>query len=260
MQKSVLRYPGGKSKAVDLILPYIPENTKEIVAPFVGGASIELACASKGISVVAYDVFFPLVCFWQKLLTNPERLVKNVQKYYPLSKESFYKLQKSHTSEKDLEEMAAQFFVLNRTSFNGSTLSGGMSPNHPRFNQSSIDRLSKFKIKNFTVECKDFEESIPLHPDSLLYLDPPYMIKNTLYGNKGDTHKNFNHMALFNLLKNRKKWILSYNNSPEIRELYKDFHQVFPSWKYGMGKDKDSREILILSDDIFEEYQKKNVI
>ena len=39
----------------------------------------------------------------------------------------------------------------------------------------------------------DFKKSIPKHPNDLLYLDPPYKIKNKLYGNRGDLHKDFEH-------------------------------------------------------------------
>ncbi len=250
IQKSVLRYPGGKSRAVETILKYIPENTKEIVSPFFGGGSIELACASLGMKVYGYDVFSSLVEFWQELLENPNTLVANVQKYLPLTKEQFYQLQKDQINLKTKTERASAFYVLNRSSFSGSTLSGGMSPNHPRFNQNSIDRLKDFKIENLSVDCLDFEDSILLHPDKLLYLDPPYLIKEALYGKKGDTHKNFNHKKLFELLSGRDNWILSYNDCPEIREMYKDYKIICPEWKYGMSDDKNSREVLIFSKDL----------
>jgi DNA adenine methylase len=249
-QKSLLRYPGGKSRAVSYIIPLIPKDTKEVVAPFFGGGSIELALASKGIKVFGYDVFSQLVCFWNEVIKNPTRLKKNVATYYPLSKDDFYKLQKRLPKETDTAQIAAIFYVLNRSSFSGSTLSGGMSPGHPRFTQTSIDRISSFKIKNLKIACLDFKESIAKHPDALLYLDPPYLIKGTLYGIKGNTHKDFDHQGLSEILKNRDNWILSYNDCPEIRELYKGYKILTPSWKYGMSTDKDSKEVIILSHDI----------
>ncbi|MDA8215915.1 MAG: DNA adenine methylase [Nitrospiraceae bacterium] len=62
--KSLLRYPGGKSKAIDIICKLIPEGTTELCSPFFGGGSVELACTSKGIRVYGYDIFEPLVEFW----------------------------------------------------------------------------------------------------------------------------------------------------------------------------------------------------
>jgi DNA adenine methylase len=248
--KSPLRYPGGKSRAVDIISKLIPRNVKKLCSPFFGGGSVELACAAKGIKVYGYDVFAPLVEFWACLQENSNHLASEVEKYYPLPKKKFYELQNEQTNFTDKFQRASVFYVLNRSSFSGSTLSGGMSPDHPRFTQSSIQRLRDFYNPNFEVNELDFKKSIDLHCDTLLYLDPPYLIKNNLYGKKGDTHKCFDHKGLAEILKERDNWILSYNNCPEIQELYKDYKILYPNWKYGMSADKYSNEVLIISKDL----------
>jgi DNA adenine methylase len=96
----------------------------------------------------------------------------------------------------------------------------------------------------------DFKKSIPRHKNTLLYLDPPYLIQSKLYGKKGDLHKNFDHYTLAKMLKKRNNWILSYNNSKEIHEMYSDYTILYPDWKYGMSQNKRSREVLILSHDL----------
>ncbi len=252
---SPLRYPGGKSRAVETLSELLP-TSKELVSPFFGGGSFELFCANNNIKVKGYDIFDPLVCFWQCLLEDPKKLSQEVKKYFPLSKENFYKLQKQKDFKNKIEQ-AAIFFVLNRSSFSGSTLSGGMSPNHPRFNIRSIEKLENFNIQNFTVENKSFEESIVENSGSLFYLDPPYLIKNMLYGKKGDTHKGFDHIKLKEIITEEKNWIMSYNSSEEIIEIYKDYNYILPKWKYGMSKNKESNEILIFSKNVFE-YLKDN--
>lgn len=252
--KSPLRYPGGKSRAVKIISKYIPQDTKKICSPFFGGGSLEIYFAQNGIRVYGYDIFGPLVDFWQILLKNPKKLAINVQKYHPLKKEEFYKLQKLQLQSKSKIERATVFFVLNRTSFSGSTLSGGMASggvdNNPRFTKSSIDKIQSFRIKNLSVQQLDFKRSIPRHKNILLYLDPPYLIRNKLYGKKGDLHKNFDHQGLAKILKKRDNWILSYNDSKEIHELYSDYRILNPDWKYGMSANKKSREVLIVSHDL----------
>jgi len=255
MIKSPLRYPGGKSRAVKILYHYIPMNTKELCSPFFGGGSFEIYCAQKGIRVYGYDNFRPLVDFWQYLLEDPNKLADEVEIHYPLPKEKFYEFQRDQIESKNKLERATLFYVLNRTSFSGSTLSGGMASggphNNPRFTPSSIERLRKFKIENLTVEFADFKESIKKHKDTLLYLDPPYMIKNKLYGRKGDLHKDFDHEGLFEILQKHNNWILSYNNSKEIRDLYSNFHVETPAtWTYGMSTNKSPREVVILSDNI----------
>jgi len=254
MIRSPLRYPGGKSRAVKILYQYIPKNTKELCSPFFGGGSFEIYCAHKGIMVYGYDNFQSLIDFWQCLLRVPNKLADEIEKFQPLKKEDFYKLQKIHIESKNKLERATLFYVINRTSFSGSTLSGGMASggpyDNPRFTKSSIDRIREFRIKNLTVNRSDFNKSILKHKDILLYLDPPYLIENKLYGRKGDLHRDFDHNGLASLLHKRGKWILSYNESEEIRNLYKGYRIETPMWTYGMSSNKKSREILILSNDI----------
>jgi hypothetical protein len=62
---SVLIYPGGKTKLVDIVKTYIPKGTKIICSPFFGGGSLEIFCnRSYGMEVKGYDYYWPLVNFW----------------------------------------------------------------------------------------------------------------------------------------------------------------------------------------------------
>jgi len=247
--RSPLRYPGGKTRAIKSIYSCIPKNETKLCSPFLGGGSIELACTTR-MTVYGADIFEPLIAFWHILLSNPGQLVERVTSYYPLSKPNFYNLQKRYVNLENEIERAAAFFVLNRSSFSGTTLSGGMSPGHPRFNESAIERLRVFKADNFNVECADYKDVIPKHKDAFLYLDPPYMNGQNLYGIKGDTHKGFDHTALSELLHKRDRWIMSYNDCTAIRELYKNNPILSIEWIYGMSKNKKSNEVLVLSPDL----------
>ena len=247
--RSPLRYPGGKNRAIEKICAYIPDEEKVLCSPFIGGGSVELACSVR-MEVRGYDIFSPLVDFWHALTTDNEHLADKVLSYYPLSKSRFYELQKNYLRLEFPLEKAAAFYVLNRASFSGTTLSGGMSPGHPRFTFSAIERLRKFKVNNFKVKKADFRESILLNEDAFLYLDPPYLNGQNLYGHKGDTHKGFNHETLSEILHTRDRWIMSYNDCETVRRFYSDY-KIFPlTWTYGMNKTKISNEILVLSHDL----------
>lgn len=255
--ESPLRYPGGKSRAVQMITRFLPPHIKTLCSPFLGGGAVELYCAAMGVKVQAYDKFIPLVNFWQQLLSQPAALHQQVQSYHPLDKDRFYALQNQQTigeesksTRLDSLDKAAQFYVLNRASFSGSTLSGGMSPGHPRFNQRAIGKLADFHNPNLLVKQADFQDSLAKHTEDFLYLDPPYWLKQKLYGQKGDLHQAFDHGALGQWLKKRNQWILSYNDCETVRQLYDGFRQIKPYWKYGMAENKTSNELLIFSHDL----------
>jgi DNA adenine methylase len=76
-----LRYPGGKSRAVKVILPLIPEDCGELCSPFLGGGSIEIAAAERGMTVHGYDLFAPLVWFWEEILTRPDKVSRRARTY-----------------------------------------------------------------------------------------------------------------------------------------------------------------------------------
>lgn len=261
---SPLRFPGGKTLACAKFIKYLPKDVKTICSPFLGGGSFELYCALNfGIKVIGYDLFESLVMFWNCLLEDPERLAEIVSTYLPVvTKEQFYELQRTLRQIEDLWEKAGAFFILNRTSFSGSTQSGGFSPldkkgRNGRFNERNVEFLRSFRVPEgtLTVEHVSFEESILLHPEAFVYADPPYLVDSKLYGNRGDLH-DIDHKLLAKLLHSRGNWMLCYNDHPEVRPLYRGFYVVDGrdglSWSYGMSKSKKSKEVLILSDDVAE--------
>jgi len=62
--KTILRYAGGKSRAIKHINQFIPDDINDIVSPFIGGGSLEVFLATeRNLKVKAYDIFFHLVNF-----------------------------------------------------------------------------------------------------------------------------------------------------------------------------------------------------
>jgi len=238
--KSLLRYPGGKSRALKHIIPYFPKNLTEMVSPFFGGGSIEIHYAAQGARVHGYDIFEPLTNFWQEVLSHPESLAKRLEEEFrPCSKPDFAEYQEKHSSrDENSHERACMFYALNRSSFSGATLSAGWSKEAAakRFTKSSIERLKNFVCPSLTVEQADFTDSLRRHDDeTFIYADPPYLLeKSTLYGERGSTHKDFDHQRFAEEIKKKNNWVISYNPHPEILELYKDYEIVYPEWSMSM--------------------------
>ena len=242
-----LRYPGGKTRGVATIMQRL-RSRKELLSPFFGGGAVERAFLQQGGDVFGAEIFEPLVNFWVRVRMDRNRVADIAETYLPLSKKRFTEIQRDlpFTQKNGSFERAAMFFVLNRASYSGSTLSGGMSPNHPRFNANAIQNLRKTDgLNNLRLYYATYEHMLTCWPyDMQAYIDPPYYGKKGLYGVKGEL-SDFDHDKLEYCLRHRTNWLLSYNNVPEIRKLYEARHMVEASWSYGMGKNKVGKELLI---------------
>ena len=236
---SPLRYPGGKTRAVRKFEKYLPKDVTTIFSPFFGGGSFELFCIrNHGIKVVGYDLYDPVITFWNCLLNDPERLAAIVSTYLPVvRKEQFYQLQRNFRQIEDPWERAGAAYVLNRCSFSGTMEAGGMSPlekdgRNGRFTESNVEFLKGFRVPQgmLTVEHASFEESIVRYPVEFLFLDPPYMVESKLYGRGGDLHE-IDHVLLEDMLRSHGSWILCYNDCPEVRRA---LIAVFMLWMTGM--------------------------
>ena len=263
LARSPLQYPGGKSKAVRQICALIPRDTKELISPFLGGAWVELALDQIGVKVYGFDFFQPVVDFWQEAIHDAEYLSRVVRNMWllPTTVEDFKAAQGMKFG--NIVDRAAQFYYLNRASFSGRGFSGSMCKKQKGYKESNREFLSKFKVNHMRVYFQDFRDTINRNGDDIfMYLDPPYAIgKNSqYYGVDGDMHDEFPHEELVALLKKKKNWLMSYNNSEYIYDLFKDFRIVVPDgWSYGMspGAEK-SREVFILGDGIPEVIVEEN--
>ena len=257
--KSPLRYPGGKTRAckpLDIILNdhFNITHFKNIVSPFFGGGSFEFHLQNKyGLKIIANDKFKPLYHFWNICKLNKDKLCEELYKKIDnIDKSIFSKLRKEIMNEEDNLIQSIMYFIINRCSFSGATLSGGFSldASKNRFTESSIDRIKQLNLGQFEIYNLDFEGFInDSDNNNLLFLDPPYYLENNskLYGNNGDMHDTFDHNKLYNCILSKKNWIMTYNNCDYIKNLYKDFKIIETSWSYGMNKSKESSEIVIIN-------------
>lgn len=252
--KSPLRYPGGKTRAIAILEKYVLQyypHRNILISPFVGGGSFELYLEKKGYFIHANDLFRPLYVFWKVLQTNRNALLEKIRENMPVSKESFSYMKHEISNTTDEITMAALYYLINRTSFSGSTLCGGFSSQAStgRLNASSLETLQQCNLSNITfanMDCCTFLENNPQTSNTIVYCDPPYYIESYIYGKDGNMHENFQHEAFATAIQKRSDWIISYNDCEYIRNLYKDCRIFTESWSYGMNRTKKSSEIIIL--------------
>lgn len=266
LQKTVLRYAGGKSRAINQITPFV-EDYETIVSPFLGGGSLEVHWASMGKKVIAADIFDILVNFWNQLLSDSDGLADELAKISPTPEEykevkealmctpqvqsmlkdwstDFYKRE----NPKKLSDlvMAAYYYFNHNTSYGPGFLGwpSKIYMNQEKWNN-TISKVRSFSCPNLQVSCRSFEDLIRDNPKEFLYLDPPYYTEkdedNKMLGgiypmkNIPVHHDEFNHELLRDCLKAHEgDFVLSYNNCETIREYYSDFDFYFPKWHYSM--------------------------
>jgi len=228
----MLRYAGGKQRAIPILKRYIPQDITEVASPFTGGSSFEMFLSKQGIHVFCNDVYEPLINYFKQQQNNQYELLSLIRTYLPITKSTYLDIKRTLNEGTELER-AAKFFVVNRCCFSGC-MSGGFSG--ARFTESCIKPLD---LTNMEFSCLDFERFMELHPDTFLYLDPPYDQPN-LY-----LSEPFDHERLAEVLKRRKNWFMSYNDTPRIRELYSDCTIDKVEWAWSMNAKKQSNEIII---------------
>jgi DNA adenine methylase len=262
--KSPLRYPGGKSRAISQILEHIPLNLQEYREPFVGGGSVYLAVRSLFRTSLRYtinDINMDVVCFWQCVQKNIELLVAGVtmlrQRFMGNGRGLYQFLKDENNIQSDFDR-AVRFFIMNRITFSGVMDAGGYSEQafEKRFTASSIERLGKIAplLTQTTITCGDYEPHLFASGDKVfIFLDPPYLsaTDSRLYGVRGEFHTSFDHERFAeNMRRCSHRWLITYDDSPDIRELFSFAHIVEWELQYGMnnykqGKAEKGKELFI---------------
>lgn len=261
--KTPLRYPGGKSRALKQLNPFLPTNIEEFREPFLGGGSVALHITQNNpqTKVWVNDLYEPLYSFWTCLRDSPTELVNeliNIKRTLGNSvedhKEFFISARTELPQQKDMFRQAVLFYVLNKCSFSGTTDAGSFSAGsavNQNFNEVNINKLLNVSplIKNWTITNLDYTNLLTAEGNKVfIYLDPPYKIGTNLYGRKGSLHKKFDHSAFYNNVSTcNHNWLVSYNSTEEIRNKWNLFNQHEFELGYSM-----------VSTGTYREEQKKN--
>lgn len=268
--KTPLRYPGGKSKVADYLVSLFPEY-KEYREPFLGGGSVFLTAKGEYPEKRYWinDLYYDLYCFWLIVSDTSEDLTQVLNKIRQETKDGkeLYNYCISRIQDRCTQfERALYFFIINRITFSGTSLSGGYSVEsfEKRFTQSSIDRIiscAPALEDNVMLTCEDYSKLLKKGGDGVfVFLDPPYYsaTDSALYGKNGELHKGFDHERFRKCVGEcQHKFLITYDDCPYIRELYKDFNIRPFEFAYGMrnvveNADMTGKELIITNYDILE--------
>ena len=254
--KTPLRYPGGKSKAIKTLAQWYPKVITEYREPFIGGGSIaiDITKANPDIPVWINDLYVPLYNFWVQLRDRGNELSERVRqekqktldegdpdKITEKAKELFNKY-KAEIDTYDNFEKAVAFFIMNKCSFSGLTENStfSQSASNSNFSLVGADKLAQFSelIKHWKITNIDYSEVMKAHgsSDTFIFLDPPYDIKDFLYGKNREMHKSFDHDRFADDVYNCvHKFMITYNVNDRLMELYKNYNLKEWKLRYSMA-------------------------
>jgi DNA adenine methylase len=272
MNYSPLRYPGGKNKLSIFIAKICVDNniTGHYIEPYCGGSAVALFLLLEGFveKISLNDKDRSIYAFWYSVLNNTEEfceLIENAE----LSINEWRK-QRDIQKNKEQEELLSlgfSTFYLNRTNRSGiinAGVIGGINQDgnylmNCRFNKKKLI----VKIKNIANKKKQINlyniDAIQLieklqnnkeKENTIFYFDPPYYLKaRSLYMNH---YQSSNHKKVSDKIKSITdiRWIVSYDNVPEIQTLYTDCFKKEFSFKHTVYEAREGKEVLFLSNNI----------
>jgi DNA adenine methylase len=265
---SPLRYPGGKSKLSNFLTNICKINDIDghYVEPYAGGAAVALHLLLNGhvkeITINDYDR--SLYAFWYsainetskfcKLIDEADLTIKNWQKQREVQR---------NKNEVDLLTLGFSTFFLNRTNRSGiidGGAIGGLNQKGPykidcRFNKGAlIERIKLIATHKKSINICNLDalqliieiQKKTKSKNVIFYFDPPYFLKGqSLYLNSYEPN---DHKAVSDKIKKIKnaRWIVSYDNVPQIRSLYKggNIKSKTYSLTHSAYKSREGKEIL----------------
>ena len=268
--KTPLRYPGGKSRACTKMDQYFPDlrDYVEFREPFLGGGSVAIHISKKypHLKITVNDLYEPLINFWLQLQKSGKELEQNIKNYKsthpePISARELFNESKKRVNDKKFDslERASAFYIVNKCSFSGLTESSSFSQQASisNFSMRGIEKLSGYSelITNWNITNNTYEDLIEndIHDNIFMYLDPPYDIKDNLYGKKGEMHKSFDHDKFAeNCDKSNIDMLVSYNSNQLVKDRFKDWTAAEFDLTYTMRsvgeymRDQQKRKELLL--------------
>lgn len=242
-----VKWAGGKTQLLDVIVSHMPKAFNKYYEPFVGGGALLFKIQPKSFSISDSNSELITVykCFQEDELFNKlkEELEKHEANH---SEEYYYKIREMDRDDvfKDLPLYcrAARMVYLNKACFNGLyrvnskglfNVPSGKKKTVNCYDRENFMNLREFfKNKKANITCCDFEESVKkAKAGDFVYFDPPY---DTWEDKDSFTSYNKNAFGkdeqrrladVYKKLSDKGVYVMLSNHNTEfIRELYKDFH------------------------------------
>lgn len=263
---SPLRYPGGKAAMAGMLgqIRRLNGLGDHIIAePFAGGAgaSLSLLFLEETREIHINDADPAIHDFWWAVLNRSDAFDELLAKTRVNITE--WKRQRGvYRTTGRLSRLRRGFsaFYLNRCNRSGIVVNGGpIGGIHQRGPWKLDARYTKPELRRRCQRIAEYRERIHISckdgvdfiegadsPSTFFFVDPPYYVKGkTLYLNNLDEHY---HSKLASLLNSKRDaaWVLTYDDCPAIRKLYRGWASIRPfSLRYVAAERRHGNELLI---------------
>lgn len=258
VDRGIFAYMGSKEAIVDWVINSFPTDHRRYVEVFGGTMRVLLAKAKSEIEIYN-DFNGNLTNMFEVIRTKKEEFIEQINSLFiseDLYNHIFQELNKPSVNEKEeLEcsvERAIRYFYIMSFTYKGK-FTGGFSvipdKGYTEKLQEKINTINWIhsRIKNCIVTNKSYEKIITAnnHPDTLLYLDPPYVGTEVYYEKLAGAFTQADHIKLRDLLIAHKgKFVLSYEADPFVNDLYSQFY-ILGKEKFRQGRGIEVEEVLV---------------
>lgn len=263
---SPLRYPGGKSAMASLLSQIRRLNglgDRAIAEPFAGGsgASLTLLYLEETPEIYINDADPAIHDFWWSVVKQP-RAFSNMLAGISVDMDEWHRQREVYRNQKRVSRLRRGFaaFYLNRCNRSGIIMNGGPIGGTKQTGRWKLDaRFNKPELQHRCEKIAEYHDRIHVScldgiefigsldiASTLFFIDPPYFAKGkTLYLNALSEEY---HITLADRLKSMKDkaWLLTYDDCPEIRQMYKGWATIRPfSLRYAATERRSGNEVLI---------------
>ena len=247
-------YVGGKRLLAKTVIHKIDSIKHTTYAePFVGMGGVFLRRTNKPVSEVINDYSRDVANFFRVLQRHYVAFL-DMLRFQITTRTEFERLINTNPDTLTDLERAARFLYLQRTSFGGK-VSGrvfGVAADRPgRFDITKLGPILEdlhTRLSGVVIECLHFASFIERYDraGTLFYIDPPYWGTENYYGKELFSRDEFSDLS-DQLSQIQGKFILSLNDVPEVREIFKGFNIESVQTKYLVGSKSTSiaQEVLI---------------
>ena len=247
-------YLGGKRLLAKTIVPIIEQIPHSIYAePFLGMGGVFFRRTQKPKCEAINDINSEIINMFRMVEKFPDYLA-DMLKFKICSRAEFKRMLATPPLLLTELERAVRYLYIQKNAFGGKVRGQAFGVSVERAGRFNVEHLIAQihtlhkRLSGVYIECLPYQEFITRYDrtDTLYYLDPPYWNCENHYGKGIFSKADFDELA--RLLKGIKgRFILSINDVPEIRQIFKAFYikEVQTTYTVGTHPGKKANELLI---------------